>query len=504
MELTGILFLVVILVAFILFVFGLVKGFPGWGVWYTITLSFLFLFSLGFLFASAVVAQRRIGWVRIEFLAKKKLASLEKEVQQLKFGSRDQTTSDLNSLLGLASELSRIAIERGSVWRNTEYIDSGKKLDTIKLKLSPPVPNPTLPPDVPVDKPEAVVNGDLPVETLVYAFGEGAGSDSTIVPKFYLGEYFVAESQGGTATLRPVAPLLPVQVQAITSGEYPRWTIFKNMPIDSHVVFAEVGSKQTNEAEFGHMDRKVLAELLQIPEELLDRDPSQLNADEARQRRLLNSYVLDGGRAPENEAPENVWNRVEFLVDHTIEVDANEEKGRKATDGGYFDFSGRAVDARLKQKDGEGKVNFKKGQQAIFASAPSKQLIDDKVVKLIEPIFVRRINDYTFGFKEIRDRITQTIQDTELIQREIDKTKATTDRVQQQVVFRQSERQLLDKDRTQYEKELAVIKAEVGRIDQLVKDTSSELSRLYRQTLQSYERLIQTQKALYSAATGSR
>ncbi len=503
MELTGILFLVVVLVAFIVFIFGLVKGFSGWGVFYTITLSFLFLFSLGFLYASAIVAQRRVGWVRIDYLAKKKIADLEKQVTRLKFGDPNQTSSDLNSLLGLANELSRVALERGSVWRNAEFVDGGKQLDTIKLKLSPKEAAPDLPADVPAPKADASVNGDLPSETLVYAFGEGVGPDSRIVPTFYLGEYFVAESQGGTATLRPVSPLLPVQVKAIASGQYPRWTVFKNMPIDSHVAYAETGSKRTNEAEFGRMDRKVLAELLQISEDLLDRDPAQLTAEEARQRRLLNSYVLDGGRAPENEAPENIWNRVEFLVEHTIEVDVDEKGGRKATDGGYFDFSGRAIDARLKRKDGEGKVKFNKGQQALFAFKPSKELIDQNVVKLIEPVFVRRINDYTFGFKETRDQITDAIQDAAMIQREIDQTKTTNDRVQQQVVFRQTERQLLDKDQAQYEKELGVIKAEVGRFEQLIKDTNAELSRLYRATQQNYERLVQMQQAIYRSATSS-
>jgi hypothetical protein len=47
MELTGILFLVVVLVIFILFIVAAVKSFAGWGVWYTVVLVFLFLSSLG-------------------------------------------------------------------------------------------------------------------------------------------------------------------------------------------------------------------------------------------------------------------------------------------------------------------------------------------------------------------------------------------------------------------------------------------------------------------------
>lgn len=503
MELTGILFLVVVLVAFILFIFALVKGFAGWGVFYTITLVFLFLSTLGFMYASAITAQRRIAWVKLHDQAKAKVARLEKEVSKLKFGDMNQPTSDVTSLLGVANELSRAAKERGRVWRNAKLTSDARKTDSLKLTLAPAEPAPEVPADVNAPAAPAANVGDLPAEALVYAFGEAPGADGKPIPTTYLGEFFVAESQGGTATLRPVAPLLPAQSKAIASGVGESWTIFELMPLDSHVAFAEPGSKRTPEAEFGRMDRKALSELLKVSEDLLDRDPASLNAEEARARRLLASYVLDGGRAPENEAPENVWFRVEFLVEHKIDVDDTQDKGRNATDGGYFDFSGRAVDARLKRKDGKGEVDFAKGQQALFASKPAKDLIDRNIVKLIEPVFVRRINDYTLGFKETRDRITDAKQDELMIQREIDQTKATNDRVQQQVVFRQNERQLLDKDAAQYKKELDVITSEAGRLDQSVQETKAELSRLYRATQQHYERLVRMQQALKQSAVGN-
>jgi hypothetical protein len=501
MGLTGILFLVVLLIASSLFVFALVKGFGGWGVFYTITFVFLFLSTLGFLYATASVADRRTKWIKLHDQAKEKVARLEREVAILKFGNINQPSSDASSLLGAANELSRASKERGRVWRNAKLTSDPRKTDTVKLTLAPPESAPDVPADVNAPAATAINVGNLPVEALVYAFGEGAGPDGRIIPKTYLGEFFVAESQGGTATLRPVAPLLPTQTKAIASQEGENWTVFELMPLDSHVAFSEVGSKRSDEAEFGRMDRKVLAELLKINEELLDRDPATLNAEEAHARRLLASYVLDGGRAPENEAPENVWYRIEFLAEHTEIVDVVGDSGN-AVDGGYFSDDGRAIDSRLKRADGNGEVKFFKGQRALFASKPAKALIDRDVAKLIEPVFVRRINDYTLGFKETRDRLTDAAQDALMFQREINQTKATNARVQQQVGFRQTERQLLDNDLAQYKKELEVITAESARLDQAVQESKSELSRLYRATQQHYERLIRTQQALYQAAGG--
>ncbi len=126
------------------------------------------------------------------------------------------------------------------------------------------------------------------------------------------------------------------------------------------------------------MDRKVLSELLQIPLELLDRDPSQLSPTEARQAKMLRSYVEDGGRARENEDPENVWYRIEFLKDYTDVVDSKDT--RMASEGGYFDTSGRAVDPRLRRSEGKdaetaGQVTFQKGQQILFIKSVADQLI---------------------------------------------------------------------------------------------------------------------------------
>jgi hypothetical protein len=498
MELSGILFLVVVLVLFILFVFGLVKAYAGWGIFYTLTLILLFLSTLGFLYASACVADRRIRWVRIHDQMKKKLADLEVEANKLKFGNINDPTTSLDSLLGLANELNRTTLERGRVWRNAALGEA--KPNSISLTLSAePATNIENPAGDAAAAPAPAVNGELPAEAIVYGFAEASAQDGRIIPKTYLGEFFVAESQGGKVTLTPISPLLKPQADAIKSGAAATWTLFEIMPLDSHVAFAEPGSKRTNEQEFGRMDRQVLADLFQIPVDLLDRDPSQLSPEENLRYQILRSYVLDGGRAPENEPPENVWSRVEFLVEHKVDVDDLKSE-RKATDGGYFDFSGRAVDARLKRQDGKGEVTFLKGQQALIASKPAKTLVDDNIAKLIEPIFVRPINDYALAFKEKRDQITQLGQDIATVNREIKTAENTNSRLQGQVVFRQNERTLLDADYGQYQKEQTVIRDEVSRLTKAVQDSKAELSRLYQLALQHYERLVTTQRAIYQAA----
>ena len=270
------------------------------------------------------------------------------------------------------------------------------------------------------------------------------------------------------------------------------------MPLDSHVAYAEPNSKRTNESEFGRMDAKVLSELLRIPAELLERDISQLSIAEATQAKLLRSYVEDGSRARENELPENIWNRIEFLTDYKDNVDSEEK--RIASDGGYFDSSGRTVDARLRRPPDQSEVSFKKGQQVLFIKSFADQLIERGTAKLIEPVFVRRINDYSIAFNETRIRITRALQDAESLKRNISQVQATNTVAQEQVVFRQNERQLLDKDKAQYEKEREVITAEAEQLAASVQKTKTELSRIYRANQEQYDRLVKTQQALQAIA----
>ena len=496
MELTGILFLVLVVLGLALFIFFAVKAFAGWGVLYTVTLSFLLIFTIVFLYLSANVAQRRIAWVKVHDTLKKEAQTLTAQLEVLKFGEMNRPTSDLNSLLPLVNELSRLTVDRGRVWRNAKVTDF--KPDAVRIAMAANAP--AAPPAggvAPVVKPLA--NGDLPPELLVYAFGERQGADGKSVASVYLGEFFVAESQGGNAVLRPLQPLLSQQVAAASSGQFPTWSVFELMPLDSHDAFAVVGSKRSIEAEFGRMDPNAISQLFGIPLDLVkayEQDPSSFkDGPELRKAQLLRSYLRDGSRAPENELADNVWLRIEFLKEHTIEVDNKEDK-RKASDGGYFDSSGRTVDARLQRPSDKGPVPFIIGQQVVFAKIPAEDLIASGIAKLIEPIFVRPIIDYIIGFREARSRQIRATQDADLVRREIAQGEATNKLGQEQIVSRQAERQLRDADLAQYIKERDVISSEASRLETKVAEVKSELSRLYRSSQEQYDKLVHRQQQL--------
>jgi hypothetical protein len=266
------------------------------------------------------------------------------------------------------------------------------------------------------------------------------------------------------------------------------------MPLDSHDAFAAEGSKSEDTAIFGRMDLNEIANLLSIDPALATAEPSGLSVKEAIKARVLQSYLNDGARPPEGTPPEQVYVQVEFLKDYTIEVDAQEQ--RNATEGGFYDLSGRSVDARLKRGEDGAKVSFKQGDRIVFDSATTNDLGKQDIIKIVTPVFVRSLNDYEYAFREVRRQITAALQDAVLIQRELAEMQKSQGIADNQVRLGQDERSKLDKDFAQYKKELDVIGAEATRLGETVQTTRSEISATFKQIQALRDQIVMKQKAL--------
>ncbi len=499
MELSSILFLVLVFVAFILTIFFVVKDFAALGVLHTILFVLLFICVVTFTITTAKVHQFRVTDIQRYAKAKAANVNLTDQLEQIKFGYLTTPTADISNLLPLLSELGRLNLDRGRVWRGVAPQDFSNGIASVSL---PPATASVAPSALGADPAPAAANvtpDNLTPEMIVYVFGEGVDQNNRVVPLFYLGEFFVAESQGGTAKLRPTINLTASQTQALQSAQFPRWSIYELMPLDDHRAFAEPNSERTEDEIFGRMDPAVISSLLNIPVELLEKATSEMTPEEAINAAILRSYVLDGQRAPDGTPPEAIWSRIKFLQEHSITVDSTEN--RNALEGGYFDLSGRTVDARLKRATGEddpskSTVEFRRDDEVVFPSETADDLIGEGKAQLLAEIYVRPLNDYAYLFKQTQLRINRAIQEIELTQREITRTQETEKKGQDQIVAKQAERQKLNADLTQLEKELAVVRSELQGLDGQVGEMKSELSNLFQRSQELYRRLIQTQQAM--------
>ncbi|MFN7732156.1 MAG: hypothetical protein ACK5OB_09640 [Pirellula sp.] len=509
MDLMGILVWLAVLVSLVVFIVMLVKSFQQWGALHTTLLVLLFLQVWCFLFFSAGVLSRRNGYMRAYTLLKDKVTAKERELEETRIGSKLDPNIDMSRYVPITNELNRMLVERGRVWRNATMSVAGQ--NEIALQLAPGAVAPAAAAPAPAagdaNAPAAAPaasDAGLSKDTIVHAFGEVADNRGTL-PAAYMGEYVVTESANGSVKLKPTGGLTAEQIGAISQGTFRSWSVYELMPLDSHTAFAAEGSKAEDDSIFGRMDPAEIANLLGIDPALAQQEPTNLAPKDAIKARALQSYLNDGGRPPEGTPPEQVYVRVEFIKDHPIEVDAQEQ--RNAREGGFFDLSGRSVDARLKRGEEGAKVEFKAGDKIVFDSTSANDLIKQEIVKSIAPVYVRPLNDYEYAFREVRRQITAAQQDAKLIEREIAEMLKSQGIADSQVRMRQDERAKLDKDSSQYQKEQAVITAEAERLQALLTSTRTEIATMFQQLQALRDEIVANQKVLtdsINAATSGR
>ena len=505
MDLMGIIVWLVVVLTLAIFIWMMVKSVKEWGALHAVLMSLLFIQIWCLLFFTAGVASRRNGYMKAYETLKRKVAQRERELYEVSYGDKLNPNPDMNSYVPVTNELNRLNVERGRVWRGATVVGLAQGEASLQMGMVAPVaapnpPDPSAPaPNAPAPNAPAAPATDvgLAAQTIVHVFGE-SNEQRGLLPTIYLGEFVVTEANGGSVKIKPTATLTPEQIAAIGSGQFTTWSIYELMPLDSHDAFAAEGSKPDENSIFGRMDLNEVASLLKIDPALATAEPTGLKIQDAIKARVLQSYLNDGSRPPEGTPPEQVYVRVEFLKDYKIEVDAQEQ--RNATEGGFYDLSGRSVDARLKRGEDDGaKVSFKQGDRIVFDSTTANDLGKQDLIKVVSPVFVRSLNDYEYAFREVRRQITAALQDAVLIQRELAEMQKSQGVADNQVRLGQEERSKLDKDFAQYKKELDVISSEAARLQEESQTTRSEISATFKQIQALRDQIVARQRALSEA-----
>jgi hypothetical protein len=306
-----------------------------------------------------------------------------------------------------------------------------------------------------------------------------------------LGEFKVASATDTTVTLTYTIPLdgnLASKVMASDGA----WSLYEQMPADSHYAFSEGKPDPGAPSLFGAMDEAQLRKLL-------PRNRFKL-LDDGEYEALIARYLRDGHEAPEEvreREPENVWVRVTFLKQHEVDVDA--PKGQAAdTD---FDDLGRAkLESLRRGKAGDAeKVVFEPNDDGLFEYAEAQRLIDAGVCKLKEEapyIFVRPLNDYAYAYRENFRRRMQLAEDIDTVTRNTKLIAEADAKANQQIDSRQKERDSLEEDLGKFQTELERVTQYAGTLDRRWAEVRGELSDLYLLNLMLVEKLAAVQRRM--------
>lgn len=469
MSLGGILILVVLLIALIAFIYLIVKTARGWGILHTLLLCTLFIECWVFMVFSAGVQATRVRFTEQAAKQQDRARNAVEQTQQLRWGPFD--TLNYDAVVPAKSELQRMTSDRGRVWRGVTLLQTADS--SFQLELS--AEDTQAVDDLAVDPAEGVASESitsesLPVDLVVYAFAEEVNEEGRPIPSFYLGEFTVVQSQDGAVTLEPTLQLSQAQIQFIQSGAASSWALYELMPIDGHLAFAAPGSQPSEEEVFGRMDAETLADLL-----------ANVPMENGRQERVLQSYLRDGQKAQDGDPADSVWVQLRLKKNYSLDVDSQESAN--ATERGYFDATGRSIDARLKRQDEETEnstVELKENDLILLTEAAARPLIANGTAELVERYFVRPLNDYEQAFNNQDVRLNDVQERIDVFNRETELLNQANARGQELISIEQVENQKLTQDLENYSKEVEVVTTALQDAKGDLQKLKAELAQLYR------------------------
>lgn len=465
----------------------------GWRWLHVVCLVGVFFSAIAFMFFAAFSLKNQAVWRTIVNQQEQVLAEQTKLEYELRHGPDADIPQATSSLRRARADLEQAVIDRGRVWRDcvpadVQY-DQASKLLSVTLQIPPrdaaapaaaaadPNADPNAAPPAAAAN-QAALRHLMSEKIILFAFLElpqdPNDPSSFKVPAYYLGEYFATAVTPTTVTLRSVVPPGNVEIQAAQSRSG-TWALYEVMPSDGHMHFAE-----------GGIDNQVLPGVLSPERTGL----SQGLITQAQYDRMLQEYLRDGQPAAEDDPPERVWAKVEFLRNYEVQVDAAQPTVLATAN---FDSQGKALNVQLRQGD---QTSFEISDEAVMDFASASDLERQGIVKIIEKTYVRELRDYEFAFHNIHTRIVELEENIRNTDRDFAKANESIGKMREQIAYREQEKAKLTEDLARLTDENTKLKAYQDRLTSFRADLSGRLSGLYQSNNGLEAELAETQANL--------
>jgi hypothetical protein len=289
------------------------------------------------------------------------------------------------------------------------------------------------------------------------------------------------------------------------------WSLYETLPVDGHELFAlnpEEGGKLNESAQessvFGKMDQKMLEALFPPPvRNFFEQGPAGDQAFQMASQRyvvMLKDYLRDGLRASNDDPPLNVWLKIRFKEKYSEVVDSGAKVSALQL-GATDDFFDRGL-AEVAMLQRGSKADLKPGDVAVFPQEDGNRLLQEKtpdgkpICELIEPVFVRTLNNYAYLFRNRHFRTNRILTDIARISRDIAEITKAQQHVNEQTLVANSEQTKLNTDITKTNYEKTKIAEYLVELEKYWNETKANLSLLYRSNLQLEADLEQVNQKL--------
>jgi hypothetical protein len=444
-----------------------------WRAWDVVGGFLVFLGAVIFLVLLATSLKARRHWMKTLDQYEKEYTQVTSEQEKLLYGDLTEAVQTEESLRSITAKLSRFMLDRGRIWRESVP--------------APPAGDGTI--TVSIAGATAEAPHQIPQNFVLYAFRDVPLADGRKVPAAYIGEFQVVAASPTNVQIRPT--LLSPQLLAASStsdfanrfvGNYIQnatWSLYELLPTDDHRTYTDPEVQPDLKVEgapvFGAVNEGLLQEafanVLQVATSVAQTFgtpvPNQAAIEQIVQRRLR-----DGRRAEPDDPPSETYLKVEFVQQHEEKVDS--DVAQAVLNSNFFDSQGQAQVDFLRRGD-DGTVTLQPGAVIVLPQEPANQLIRDGICKLVEPIFVRQLTDYTRGLQANFNRLVETqlkIRDSNYNMAQIT---AANQRISNLIQVRQDERNKVDADLKQVTYERDQVQMLVQKLQAALDKTKDEI-----------------------------
>lgn len=254
------------------------------------------------------------------------------------------------------------------------------------------------------------------------------------IPGAYLGKFLVTDSNAQGLVVQPAGQLTQGQGEQLPKKVH--WVLYERLPMDSHDLFDGAA-----EEDFAGMLPPARFAARGIP----------MNPN--LHRAMLENYKRDGKEV--NQLGPRTTQRVEFTKEHKTQVDLVVDGALPETNV-PFDENGRAQVKGLMQpppsRDGffsveEGWITFKPGAKATFDGQLAAELIRKGVATADgSPVYARQLRDYQYLLNNFQMQYNEVALERNAIKSQVDDLAASLKRLEEQIEKHVEELGLLQAD----------------------------------------------------------
>jgi hypothetical protein len=496
--------------------------------WFHIFMMFLLLGANVVLFAFAGrVLEVRHEWTKKyeENIAAR--AQAEEDLQVLLHGTKPDgsivsDTSIAESLIGVRHEYQRTLMGRGRVWRS---------VNLTRMQLTPNI----------VDSIADVTLADdqhgIDVGNRFLFFREAVmqnpAGQAQNVPAVYFGEYNVEAVNGAVITLKNVFAPTIFNPQVMVAGV--PVSMYQKMPTDAHAPFAvkpenkykqqALSFEDNTDPMFGTMDPAHIDLVFDTVTNPLTQQLQRYDLSAMRER-----FKADGSPLADREAnPRNIWYKIRFTQDHTLNQKVNGDDIQANIVGSDFrageavvpmlhhhtpsvvNYDNESQETSLTPGSKSDSLTFQE-DEIIFIAAAEKVVQDTRIVPVsilvtgaegVDPVaeklieyYVRPVHNFTDIFHGYPLRVASLNSTNDSALHDISRITDSRNKAATQVLFRKQEKKRLELDLELYRRDAVEAGEYVGLLSAEVTKLTAELAAIFQRNQGYAEQLAKDQAAL--------